>query len=212
MGKPLNLTGERYGRLVVQEKTTIRRSGQVVWLCRCDCGKYCKATTGDLRSGRHSSCGCYQKELVSKLMSTHGESKTRLYGIWCAMIKRCENKNGQGFENYGGRGISVCPEWRNDYVAFRDWSMLNGYSDNLSIDRIDVDGDYCPENCRWSDRYTQMNNTRRTRQFEYKSEVHTLREWSDITGISFTLLKGRLQRGWSFEKTLTTEKQKNQFG
>jgi hypothetical protein len=127
------------------------------------------------------------------------------------MIKRCENVNSQGYENYGGRGISVCDEWRNSYELFRDWSLSKGYSDSLTIDREDVNGDYCPENCRWVDRNTQMNNTRRTRHFEYNGETHTLREWSQITGIPFTRLKGRIQRGWSIERTLTTEKLKNQF-
>lgn len=211
MGKPLDLVGEKYGRLTVVEKSSVRRNKQVVWICRCDCGKTNEVTTGELRYGRHSSCGCYQRERASESNKTHGKSKTRLYRIWCAMIKRCENDNTIGFKNYGGRGIKVCEEWRKDFTVFERWSNAHGYSEELTIDRIDNHGDYCPENCRWVGRNEQMNNTRRTRKFEYCGKSHTLREWSEISGLSFELLKGRLQRGWSIEKALTTNKMKNQF-
>jgi hypothetical protein len=211
VGKPLDLIGEKYGRLTVLEKLPERRNRRVVWLCRCDCGNYDQVPTGELRSGKHLSCGCYQRERASQASLTHGQTKTRLYRIWCAMIKRCENENAEGYENYGGRGISVCEEWRNDFEVFRNWALSHGYSEKLTIERNDVNGNYCPENCRWATRDEQMNNTRRTRHFEYNGEIHTLREWSEITGIPFTRLKGRLQRGWSIEKTLTEQKRRNQF-
>jgi hypothetical protein len=195
VGKPLNLIGEKYGRLTVLEKLPERRNRRVVWLCRCDCGNYDQVPTGELRSGKHLSCGCYQRERASQASLTHGQTKTRLYRIWCAMIKRCENENAEGYENYGGRGISVCGSWRNDFAVFRDWALSHGYSEKLTIERNDVNGNYCPENCRWATRDEQMNNTRRTRHFEHNGETHTLREWSEITGIPFTRLKGRLQRG-----------------
>lgn len=212
MGKPLDLIGEKYGRLTVIEKLPERKNGNVMWRCRCECGNYDTVSTGELRYGRHTSCGCYQKERASQANRSHGQSKTRLYRIWCAMIKRCENPNAEGYENYGGRGVSVCTEWRNSFETFRDWSLTHGYTEKLTIDRNDVNEGYCPENCRWADRVDQMNNTRRTRHFEYGGRVHTLREWSNITGIPFTRLKGRLQRGWSIEKTLTEGKRRNQFG
>lgn len=211
MGKPLDLVGKKYGRLTVLEKLPERRHGSVVWRCRCDCGNFDAVTTGELRYGRHTSCGCYQRERASQSSVTHGQSKTRLYRIWCAMIKRCENENDAGYNNYGGRGIGVCREWRTSFEAFREWALSNGYSDSLSIDRKNVNENYSPENCQWANRYEQMNNTRRTRHFEYNGETHTLREWSEITGIPFTRLKGRLQRGWSIEKTLTEQKRRNQF-
>ena len=211
MGKPLDLIGEKYGRLTVLEKLPERRNGRVVWLCKCDCGNYDKVPTSELRSGKHLSCGCYQKERASQSNITHGQSGTRLYRIWCAMIKRCENESAGGYENYGGRGISVCDTWRGSFEAFRDWSLSHGYSENLTIERNNVDGDYCPQNCRWATRNEQMNNTRRTRHFAFNGEVHTLRKWSEITGIPFTRLKGRLQRGWLIEKALTEGKRRNQF-
>lgn len=212
MPRPLDLIGEKYGRLAVLEKLSERRNKSVVWRCQCDCGNVVDVTTGELRSGRHLSCGCYQRERASQAATIHGESRTRLYRIWCAMIKRCENENAEGYENYGGRGISVCEEWRRDYISFRDWAMSHGYSTELTLDRCDVNENYCPENCKWATRFEQMNNTRRTRFFEYNGETHSLREWSDITGMSFSLLKGRLQRGWSIEKTLSDQKRKNQYG
>lgn len=212
MPRPLDLVGEKYGRLTVLEKLAERRNKSVVWRCQCDCGNFDHVTTSELRCGKHLSCGCYQREKASQKMTTHGESKTRLYRIWCAMIKRCENENAEGYENYGGRGISVCEDWRKNYTAFRDWAISNGYSEKLTLERCDVNSNYCPENCKWATRFEQMSNTRRTRFFEYDGKTHSLREWSDITGISFAVLKGRLQRGWNIEKTLTEPKMKNQYG
>lgn len=204
MGKPLDLVGDKYGRLTVLEKMTERHNGCVVWQCQCDCGNYDYVTTGELRYGRHISCGCYQKERASQANITHGHSGSRLYGIWCAMIKRCENEHAKSYKNYGGRGVSVCDEWRRDFNAFQEWANQHGYSDKLTIDRKNVNAGYNPENCRWATRSEQMNNTRRTRHFEHNGETHTLREWSEITGFSFTLLKGRLQRGWTIAQALTT--------
>lgn len=212
MGKALDLVGEKYGRLTVLKKLPERKRKCVMWLCLCDCGNTDEVTTSEIRSGKHLSCGCYQKERASETNSTHRNSRTRLHRIWCAMIQRCENENHVGYGNYGGRGVRVCDEWRNSFHAFREWALCNGYSDELTIERLDVDGNYCPENCKWATRHEQMNNTRRTKYFEYNGEKRTLREWSNITGIPFTRLKGRLQRGWTIERALTEDRRKNQFG
>jgi hypothetical protein len=211
MGRPLDLIGKRFGRLTVLEKLEERKNRQVMWRCLCDCGNTDVVSTSELRFGRHSSCGCYQKERASVANKTHGESNTRLYSIWCAMIARCENKGAESYRNYGGRGISICEEWRSDFTAFRDWSLEQGYDDTLSIDRIDTNGNYEPSNCRWATRSVQMNNTRRSKRYTYRGETKTLKEWSDSEGIEYRFLKSRLARGWTIEKALTEPKRRNQF-
>lgn len=178
MGKRKNLTGCRFGRLTVIRYTGERVDGNAVWECVCDCGGVKKTTAKNLLSGGTKSCGCLQKEKASKVARTindrlmqsketehpsykHGESRTRLYGIWLHMNDRCRNKNNTAYSHYGGRGISVCEEWSNSYETFRDWALANGYDDSLSIDRIDPNGNYTPGNCRWATKSQQSSNRRR---------------------------------------------------
>lgn len=125
--------------------------------------------------------------------------KSRLYGIWCAMKRRCFNQNVESYKYYGARGVNVCNEWL-DYIPFRDWALSNGYSDDLSIDRIDVNGDYEPSNCRWADIETQMNNTRSNKRITYNGEKHTIAEWSRITGIHPTTIGSRIRKGLPLDK------------
>ena len=120
------------------------------------------------------------------------------------MRERCYDKNSKPFKNYGGRGISICDEWKNDFAAFRDWALANGYREDLSIDRIDVNGNYCPENCRWVSLEDQQKNKRNVPLFTYSGKTHTLPEWSEITGIKYGTLWARIKNGWSIEKALTT--------
>lgn len=121
-------------------------------------------------------------------------SYTRVYGIWEHVIQRCENPNDRNYKNYGGRGIKVCAEWH-DSRKFIAWAYANGYADNLSIDRIDVDGDYCPDNCRWADLYTQRNNTKRNHKITVHGEVLTLRQAADKYNLNYNTLKTRISRG-----------------
>lgn len=208
MGAPLELAGMRFGRLLVTERaenrTTSGGKPRTAWICVCDCGNQIIATTSDLRAGDVRSCGCLQRDLQIKRATKHGGKGTRLYGIWKAMRRRCNDKSSGDYERYGGRGISVCDEWENDFAEFRSWAINNGYDDNLTIDRVDTDGNYTPQNCRWVDMKTQCNNRSSNRNITYEGETHTIKEWSDITGISYSTLYMRLRNGWSIECALAT--------
>lgn len=164
MGKFNDLTGQRFGRLTVMKSAGKSSDRQYKWLCQCDCGKVIEVKSGNLHSGNTKSCGCLRKEQPAVLNATHGESKTRLYHIWCAMKDRCTNPHCSNYVRYGGRGITICDEWRNNYEPFRDWAMSHGYRSNLSIDRIDNDKGYCPENCRWATLVEQARNKRPRKQ------------------------------------------------
>lgn len=156
MGKFIDLTGQRFGKLVVLERAK-GNSKQINWLCKCDCGRTTVVQGSNLKNGHIRSCGC----LISESNTKHGQWNTRLYRIYHAMKQRCYNPNSAPYPFYGGRGITVCSEWLNDFQAFYDWAMSNGYRDDLSIDRIDVDGNYEPGNCRWTIKTLQSFNRRK---------------------------------------------------
>lgn len=164
----IDLTGKKFGRLtVIGRAPTVRN--RTYWLCECDCGKRISVDGGNLRGGHTESCGCLQKERASQANTTHGMRGTRLYRIWNCMRNRCYRKSYHAYKHYGGRGIRVCPEW-NSFEPFRDWAMSYGYKDDLSIDRIDVNGNYSPENCRWVTMAYQNQNKRAKNGYKIKED------------------------------------------
>lgn len=177
-----------------------------MWLCQCECGRTVIVSGANLRNGHIKSCGCYRSEIARKNATKHGLRQTRLYKIFHGMKKRCYTPTAINFSIYGGRGITICEEWLNDFQAFYDWAMSNGYADDLSIDRIDVNGNYEPSNCRWVSMKEQVNNRRANRFITYNGETHTLSEWSNIVGINIKTLHKRLRDGWSAEDALTKAK------
>ena len=198
-----DLTGKRYGRLVVESRNGSTRRGQSIWTCLCDCGRFVDVRVDHLTSGATTSCGCYMREKAKNVVTTHGLTQSRLYGIWRNMKTRCENENNKNHSHYGGRGITVCEEWRESFEAFRDWARANGYRDDLTIDREDTNGPYSPDNCRWATMVEQQNNRRNNRCLEYNGESKTIAQWARDTGIRENTIRSRLKYGWSIQRTLT---------
>ncbi len=160
MAEMIDLTGQRFGRLTVVERHGKGTDGHALWLCVCECGETTIAASNDLTLGKKKSCGCLRKQINSTIHKTHGKKNTKLYYVWQRMKQRCHYPKSKDFSFYGGRGITVCEEWKNNFQAFYDWAMSNGYFDGLTLDRIDVNGNYEPSNCRWVTMKVQCNNRR----------------------------------------------------
>lgn len=211
IGNFIDLTGQKFGRLTVLKRDGYDSRGKrILWLCKCDCGNTVRVAGGNLKNGNTQSCGCYFLDRVTK----HGGSKKegnkyRLYKIWSDMKARCSNPNEALYKNYGARGILVCDEWKDSFETFCEWAVENGYDYNAprgecTLDRIDVNGNYCPENCRWIPINTQQYNKTTSRVLEYNGEKHALAEWADILGIKQTSLSSRINNlNWSIEDAFT---------
>lgn len=197
MSRKIDLTGRRYGRLVVLEDTGIRKNKSIVWKCECDCGKIVFPTARHLSIGNTTSCGCSRIK--------HGYAGTRIFSIWRGMKERCDNKNSRSYKNYGGRGISICDEWY-DIDTFYSWAMSSGYADDLTLDRIDVNGNYEPDNCKWSTDIEQHNNRNDNIYYERDGKNQSIAMWCRELGIKKGTVYRRIQRGWDIWDALTREK------
>lgn len=196
MSKLIDLTGQKFGRLTVlnREQDYILPCGQhqALWKCKCDCGKICIIRGLSLRSNHTKSCGCFHDEASGDRTRTHGKSNERLYIIWRGMKRRCYNINNYDYKYYGGRGINICEEWKNNFKSFYDWSMSHGYREDLTIDRIDTNGNYEPSNCRWATMKEQSNNTRQNHMIEYNGKKQNMKQWAKELDIKYTTLATRI--------------------
>lgn len=206
MAAKKDYSGQRFGRLEVvrylpkNEREAVNKR----WLCKCDCGKVVQMDIASLTSGNTKSCGCYMRERMAKLNYRHGKCKTTLFNVWIGMRNRCYQKNTKYYSNYGGRGIVVCPEWKDDFEAFEKWALTNGYHKGLSIDRKDVNGNYEPSNCRWATSKEQSNNKRNNHYVSFNGKTQSMQMWADEIGIDRSVILYRLKKGWDVEKALFT--------
>lgn len=201
-----DLTGKRFGRLTVIEHLG-RKNHASFWRCKCDCGNEVNCYYGNLVRGTSTSCGCMRSTYAKISRNCHGESTGVLYKRWSGMRTRCYNPNAKEYENYGGRGIKVCEEWA-QYWPFREWAYNNGYSDDLTLDRIDVNKDYSPENCRWIPIDEQASNKRTSMIIEYNGFRMTAAQWARELGIGKDTITYRVRAGWTPEECLFGKKKK----
>ena len=201
MAKIKDITGKKFERLLVIEIAE-NKKGRIKWLCRCDCGNNIIVPGCQLKNGHTKSCGCYEKEQTKIRMTTHGLSKTKTYGIWLSMRRRCTDPKNKNYHNYGGRGISYDPKWNTFEGFYEDMGESNG----LTLDRIDVNGNYEKFNCRWVSYKVQNNNRRNNRLITYQDITLTLFQWAEKYNLNPKLLWERLNDNWSIERALTTPK------
>lgn len=205
---PNDLTGKKFGRWNVLKRASNHKR-QSTYLCKCDCGTEKIVLASSLIQGLSVSCGCYHIDKLKEQQTTHGLTNTRIYRIYHNIIQRCTNQNNNRYKDYGGRGIKVCEEWKDDFQAFYDWAIATGYSDDLTIDRIDVNGNYEPSNCRWATMKTQRNNKRNSIQFTFYGSTKTLKEWCDCIGENYSKMYARYSRGYETFRKEDVEKIKN---
>lgn len=198
----IDITGNKYGKLTAIERVGKDKYNNAVWLCKCDCGNTKIIDGKSLRDLHTKSCGCLKSESSRSRTLKHNGTGTRLHSTWMSMKKRCYGAYYAEYYRYGGRGIKVCDEWRNSFETFRDWALSHGYADNLTIDRINLDGDYEPDNCRWITKQEQAYNRSDSVFVEYDGKRQTIAEWAVEKNIDYHKLYYRIKKGWSMERAL----------
>lgn len=205
-----NRAGEKYGRLTALEYLYTNKRRKAVWLCKCDCGNIVQVSSEKLSTGNTKSCGCLHSDkskekikiLIKKQTKYTRKFEKELSIIFNQMKQRCYNKKCKAYKNYGERGIKICDEWLDDFNSFYLWSTKNNFNSNLSIDRIDVNGNYEPNNCRWITNLEQQNNKRNNKYLEFNGQKHTYAEWSRILNIPSSTISDRIKRGYDTEQIL----------
>lgn len=197
--KKIDITNQKFGRL-----TALSRIEGSKWKCKCECGNIVYVRTNSLIQGRTLSCGCYHKDKVKEINTRHDLSDSRIYRIWQNMKRRCYNSNYKYYSYYGKKGVTMCDEWKNNFESFYEWSMSAGYSDKLTIDRINSNGNYEPDNCRWITRKEQQNNISSNLNFTINGETKTLAQWCEIYKAPHERTRYRVKNGWDILSALTT--------
>jgi hypothetical protein len=188
-----DLTDKQFGRWTVLSYAGKTPKGVALWLCRCQCGTERVVRGGNLRSGMSTSCWCSK--------DTHGMSDTPVYKAWTQMKQRCYNANDPQYHNYGARGITVCDRWRLDFAQFL--TDMGERPKGMTLDRIDNNGPYAPDNCRWATDVEQCNNTRVNHVLAWNGRTQTIAQWAKVTGLSYNVIRYRILHGWTIEHALT---------
>jgi len=209
MGKLIDLTGQQFGRLMVIKRITNNNQGSARWLCQCECGKTQRVQGGHLRAGYVQSCGCLHKESLIRMHQAnicHGHTikhkRTTTYNTWDGMIQRCTNEHCKQYKDYGGRGIQVCEAWTKFEGFLQD---MGKRPPNLTLDRVDNNGNYCKENCKWSNRKEQMRNYRNNKLITINGITKCFTEWCEYVKLPHERVRSRVRRGWSIQKALGLE-------
>lgn len=211
MGKKVDMIGRRFRRwTVVADAGKRTNSGAIVYLCKCDCGNEKIVSGTILRSGQSTSCGCYNHDVITKF--GNAVYKEKLYHIWHSMIQRCYNKNDKAFHNYGGRGITVCEDWKSSYQSFKTWALENGYKRGLWIDRSDNNGPYSPANCSFQTPKRQQRNKRTNVMVTIDGITRCMSDWADDAGISLSTIKRRIELNWNGKDLLKPVDRKYSHG
>jgi len=195
----IDITGQKFGDWTVLKRASNGKNRRTRWLCRCDCGKEQIITSSDLRAGKSKGCQSCHIKLIKTI---HSKSSTFLHRFWRHIIERCENSNHKSYKYYGGRGIGMCFEWRNDFLAFYNWAIANGYGKGLTIERIDNNGNYKPSNCRFATRKEQARNRRDNKLIKIGNKIKPICEWAEQAGFKYNTLWKRIKKGWPEDKLL----------
>lgn len=195
MGKVRDIKGQKFNRLTAIEYIGLNKNNKALWKCQCECGNEVTVISAHLINGNTKSCGCYNMDKIMERNTTHGGRETRLYNIWCAMKERCYTKTFRLYKWYGAKGVTICDEWRNDFAAFREWAINNGYEETLTIERNEISKGYEPSNCRWITRKEQARNKSTTAWVTLDGVTKSMIEWSEILGVDYKLVRSRHTEG-----------------